>query len=144
MLFLPENLQNEYCRKYQFKMSVQSYSVLKKLIMIRLIIKIRVNSMQEAVYRVAKNINKSAQNSNIDIQKVKIVIIGAGFGGLACAIRLLQNNIRDFIILEKADDVGGTWRENQYPGNLSESFVSSSFVITSMMSRPAAFSLSSS
>lgn len=84
--------------------------------MIRLIIKIRVNSMQEAVYRVAKNINKSAQNSNIDIQKVKIVIIGAGFGGLACAIRLLQNNIRDFIILEKADDVGGTWRENQYPG----------------------------
>ncbi len=50
------------------------------------------------------------------IQKTKIAIIGAGFGGLAMAIRLLQQNIHDFVILEKADDVGGTWRENQYPG----------------------------
>ncbi|MDM1247499.1 NAD(P)/FAD-dependent oxidoreductase [Acinetobacter sp. R933-2] len=49
-------------------------------------------------------------------QKTQIAIIGAGFGGLAMAIRLLQANIHDFIILEKADDVGGTWRENQYPG----------------------------
>lgn len=49
-------------------------------------------------------------------QKVKIAIIGAGFGGLATAIRLLQNNIQDFIILEKGNDVGGTWRDNQYPG----------------------------
>lgn len=50
------------------------------------------------------------------INKVQIAIIGAGFGGLAMAIRLIQNNIHDFIILEKANDVGGTWRENQYPG----------------------------
>ena len=49
-------------------------------------------------------------------QSTQIAIIGAGFGGLAMAIRLLQANIHDFIILEKADDVGGTWRENQYPG----------------------------
>lgn len=49
-------------------------------------------------------------------QKTQIAIIGAGFGGLAMAIRLLQANIHDFIILEKADDVGGTWRENRYPG----------------------------
>lgn len=48
--------------------------------------------------------------------KTKIAIIGAGFGGLAMAIRLLQSGIQDFIILEKANDVGGTWRENQYPG----------------------------
>ena len=50
------------------------------------------------------------------IQKVKVAIIGAGFGGIATAIRLLQSDIQDFIILEKAEDVGGTWRENQYPG----------------------------
>ena len=49
-------------------------------------------------------------------QKVKIAIIGSGFGGIATAIRLIQSKITDFIILEKADDVGGTWRENQYPG----------------------------
>ncbi len=48
--------------------------------------------------------------------QTKIAIIGAGFGGLAMAIRLLQSNMHDFVILEKASDVGGTWRENQYPG----------------------------
>lgn len=48
--------------------------------------------------------------------KYKVAIIGSGFGGIAAAIRLLQNNIRDVVILEKASDVGGTWRENQYPG----------------------------
>lgn len=49
-------------------------------------------------------------------QTTKIAIIGAGFGGLAMAIRLLQNQIQDFVIFEKAQDIGGTWRENQYPG----------------------------
>lgn len=51
-----------------------------------------------------------------NLTKTKIVIIGSGFGGLAMAIRLKQANLHDFIILEKADQVGGTWRENQYPG----------------------------
>ena len=46
----------------------------------------------------------------------KVAIIGSGFGGLGLAIRLLQQNQTNFIILEKANDVGGTWRENQYPG----------------------------
>ena len=46
----------------------------------------------------------------------QVAIIGAGFGGLAMAIRLLQRNIHSFVILEKSDEVGGTWRENQYPG----------------------------
>ena len=46
----------------------------------------------------------------------QVAIIGAGFGGLAMAIRLLQRNIHNFVILEKSDEVGGTWRENQYPG----------------------------
>lgn len=50
------------------------------------------------------------------IEKVKVAIIGAGFGGIASAIRLLQSDIQDFVILEKAKDVGGTWRDNQYPG----------------------------
>lgn len=49
-------------------------------------------------------------------QTTQVAIIGSGFGGLAMAIRLLQANIHDFIILEKASEVGGTWRENQYPG----------------------------
>ncbi|MDZ4298639.1 MAG: NAD(P)/FAD-dependent oxidoreductase [Moraxellaceae bacterium] len=46
----------------------------------------------------------------------EVLIVGAGFGGLGVAIRLRQNGINDVVILERADDVGGTWRDNQYPG----------------------------
>jgi len=48
--------------------------------------------------------------------ETRIVIIGTGFAGLGMAIRLKQEGIDDFVVLEKADDVGGTWRENTYPG----------------------------
>lgn len=44
------------------------------------------------------------------------VIIGSGFSGIAMAIKLKEKGIQNFIILEKASDVGGTWRENTYPG----------------------------
>src|SRR6187455_1353372 len=44
------------------------------------------------------------------------VIVGAGFSGLAAAIQLKRAGIQDFVILEKADRVGGTWRDNTYPG----------------------------
>lgn len=46
----------------------------------------------------------------------RIAIIGAGFAGLGTAIRLKQAGIEDFVILEKADEVGGTWQANTYPG----------------------------
>jgi cation diffusion facilitator CzcD-associated flavoprotein CzcO len=45
-----------------------------------------------------------------------IVIIGTGFSGLGMGIRLKQAGIRDFVILEQASGVGGTWRDNHYPG----------------------------
>ena len=47
---------------------------------------------------------------------VRVAIVGAGFGGLGAAIRLLQSGERDIVVLEKADDIGGTWRDNTYPG----------------------------
>ncbi|MER5362296.1 FAD-dependent oxidoreductase [Streptomyces sp. NPDC002785] len=47
---------------------------------------------------------------------VSVVIVGAGFAGLGTAIRLLQEGYRDLLILERADEVGGTWRDNAYPG----------------------------
>jgi cation diffusion facilitator CzcD-associated flavoprotein CzcO len=46
----------------------------------------------------------------------KIVIIGGGFSGIGMAIRLRQRGIDDFVILERAADHGGTWRDNSYPG----------------------------
>lgn len=45
-----------------------------------------------------------------------IVIVGTGFGGLGMAIQLKKAGIDQFILLEKADSVGGTWRDNTYPG----------------------------
>jgi cation diffusion facilitator CzcD-associated flavoprotein CzcO len=45
-----------------------------------------------------------------------VAIIGAGFGGITAAARLLQAGISTFTIFERSEGVGGTWRENQYPG----------------------------
>src|ERR1700722_5811867 len=48
--------------------------------------------------------------------KYGVAIIGSGFGGIAMAIALRKAGFHDFVILEKAADLGGTWRDNQYPG----------------------------
>src|SRR6478609_4212344 len=46
----------------------------------------------------------------------RVLIIGAGFGGLAAAVALRRKGIDDLLIVERADGVGGTWRQNVYPG----------------------------
>jgi len=48
------------------------------------------------------------------LEQFRVVIIGAGFGGVCAAIRLEQAGI-PYTILEKNDDIGGTWHENSYP-----------------------------
>jgi cation diffusion facilitator CzcD-associated flavoprotein CzcO len=45
-----------------------------------------------------------------------IVIVGAGFAGIGMGIELIDAGVDDFIILEAADEIGGTWRDNTYPG----------------------------
>jgi cation diffusion facilitator CzcD-associated flavoprotein CzcO len=47
---------------------------------------------------------------------VRVAIIGAGLGGIGAGIRLSQAGVTDFVILERATAVGGTWRDNTYPG----------------------------
>jgi cation diffusion facilitator CzcD-associated flavoprotein CzcO len=47
---------------------------------------------------------------------VRVAIVGAGFGGLGAAIRLKEAGIDDLVVLERAAGLGGTWRENTYPG----------------------------
>lgn len=44
------------------------------------------------------------------------VIIGTGFSGLLAAIRLKQHKLDDFVLLERSSELGGTWRDNAYPG----------------------------
>jgi cation diffusion facilitator CzcD-associated flavoprotein CzcO len=48
--------------------------------------------------------------------QVEVLIVGAGFGGLAMAHELDRRGIDDYLIVEKAGAVGGTWRDNTYPG----------------------------
>ena len=46
----------------------------------------------------------------------RIAVIGAGFGGIAAGLRLARAGHDDFLIFDRGDDVGGTWRDNTYPG----------------------------
>lgn len=48
--------------------------------------------------------------------ETNVIIVGTGFSGLGMAIQLRSEGRDDFVILEKAHDVGGTWRDNTYPG----------------------------
>src|SRR6185312_14128414 len=44
------------------------------------------------------------------------LIVGAGFTGIGTAIKLVAAGVDDFVIIEREDRVGGTWRDNTYPG----------------------------
>lgn len=47
---------------------------------------------------------------------VRVAVVGSGFGGLGAAVRLRREGVTDFVVLERAGSVGGTWRDNSYPG----------------------------
>ncbi|MFE7570242.1 flavin-containing monooxygenase [Streptomyces sp. NPDC057539] len=49
-------------------------------------------------------------------EHVHVAVVGSGFGGLGAAVRLRREGMTDFVVLERADSVGGTWRDNSYPG----------------------------
>ena len=49
-------------------------------------------------------------------QRRRIIIIGSGGGGLCMGMQLKRAGIDDFLMLDKASDLGGTWWHNTYPG----------------------------
>ena len=55
-------------------------------------------------------------NRNSPDVSVDVLIVGAGFSGLCMAIKLRQARRESFLVIEKNDDIGGTWNENRYPG----------------------------
>jgi cation diffusion facilitator CzcD-associated flavoprotein CzcO len=61
-------------------------------------------------------VEASTSNQNRADIAVDVLIVGAGFSGLCMGIRLLEAGMKDFLLIEKSDDVGGTWYENRYPG----------------------------
>jgi cation diffusion facilitator CzcD-associated flavoprotein CzcO len=58
----------------------------------------------------------SPTNRNSPDVAVDVLIVGAGFSGLCMAIKLKQAHRESFLVIEKSDDIGGTWNENRYPG----------------------------
>ncbi len=63
-----------------------------------------------------KTARAAAQPLIAEIPHHDVAIVGSGFSGLGMAIFLKKAGRHNFIILEKADDIGGTWRDNDYPG----------------------------
>jgi cation diffusion facilitator CzcD-associated flavoprotein CzcO len=59
---------------------------------------------------------ESTPEADRTVREVGIAIIGSGFAGLGMAVTLTQRGESDFVVLERAGDVGGTWRDNTYPG----------------------------
>jgi len=57
-----------------------------------------------------------SSNGGVPVRHVHVTILGTGFAGLGMAIRLKQHGQNDFVVIERAADVGGTWRDNTYPG----------------------------
>lgn len=58
----------------------------------------------------------STQRADSPVEHVRIAIIGSGFSGIGMGIRLNRAGVTDFVVLERADELGGTWRDNHYPG----------------------------
>jgi cation diffusion facilitator CzcD-associated flavoprotein CzcO len=54
--------------------------------------------------------------SPTDPLHVRVALVGAGFSGIAAAVALKRDGVEDFVILERAAEVGGVWRDNSYPG----------------------------
>jgi len=69
---------------------------------------------------------------------LRFAIVGAGMAGILSAIRLKEAGLTDFTVYEKADRLGGTWRENTYPGlacDVPSHLYSYSFALTPELSR---------
>ena len=54
--------------------------------------------------------------ADASVTEVEVVVVGSGFSGIGVGVYLRRAGVTDFVLLEKADRVGGTWRENSYPG----------------------------
>lgn len=58
----------------------------------------------------------ASQNMMETVTSVDVLIVGSGFSGLCAAIKLREAGMNSFLLIEKSDDIGGTWHDNRYPG----------------------------
>src|SRR5215813_8481320 len=64
----------------------------------------------------ASSPSRSSTRASATVIDHEVVVIGAGFSGIGAGIELRRKGFHDFVILESAGDLGGTWRDNTYPG----------------------------
>lgn len=83
--------------------------------MVRIFANRRSSKPQDDTYQRTALFDGSS-DSERHIPHVRVAILGAGFSGLGMAIRLKQRGQHDFVVIEQASDIGGTWRDNTYPG----------------------------
>ena len=72
------------------------------------------------------------------MRSLRFAVIGAGMSGILSAVKLREAGFTDFTVYEKADRVGGTWRENTYPGlscDVPSHLYSYSFALSPQWSR---------
>jgi cation diffusion facilitator CzcD-associated flavoprotein CzcO len=50
------------------------------------------------------------------MERVKVLVVGAGLSGICAAVKLRKAGIHDFVVIDRAQEIGGTWRDNTYPG----------------------------
>lgn len=75
-------------------------------------------------------------------RRFSVVVVGAGFGGLGMAIALKRAGASDFVVFERAHDIGGVWRDNTYPGaacDIPSSLYSYSYAQERHWSRPCPY-----
>jgi len=63
-----------------------------------------------------KQPSSSGKSTGQGVERHRIIVVGTGFSGLCMGVKLREQGEEDFVLLERAGDVGGTWRDNTYPG----------------------------
>ncbi len=75
-------------------------------------------------------------------ERTRVFVVGAGFAGLGAAIKLQESGFTDFVVVDMGSTVGGTWRDNTYPGaacDVPSQLYSFSFALNSEWSRSFSF-----
>lgn len=76
----------------------------------------QIQDLAEAAIIEHKESSIEAQQNAQPIHVYDTIVVGAGISGIAAAIKLKKANYDNYLVIEKADKVGGTWRDNTYPG----------------------------
>jgi len=59
---------------------------------------------------------KQPSGAGVGVERHRVIVVGTGFSGLCMGVKLREQGETDFVLLERAHEVGGTWRDNTYPG----------------------------